>query len=57
MSEDRKDEPVLFNPRPVGEMVNPHVHRSKPEREPDYAAMQRLIKQSAEDIAGKKPQN
>jgi hypothetical protein len=34
----------LFNPKPVGEKVKTHVHRVAPEEEPDYEALQRLIK-------------
>ncbi len=44
----------LFNPKPVGEQVNVHVHRVAPEKEPDYAAMQRFIDTSAESITTKK---
>jgi hypothetical protein len=32
-----------FNPTPVGEPVNPYVHRIAPEPAPDYAAIQRSI--------------
>jgi hypothetical protein len=34
----------LLNPKPVGEKVKTHVHRVAPEEEPDYEALQRLIK-------------
>jgi hypothetical protein len=44
----------LFNPKPVGEQVNVYVHRVAPEKEPDYAAMQRFIDTSAESITTKK---
>jgi hypothetical protein len=43
----------LFNPKPIGEQVNVHVHRVAPEKEPDYAAMQRFIETSAESITTK----
>jgi hypothetical protein len=38
---------ILLNPKPAGEMVNPHVHRTPREREPDYDAMQRFIEKTA----------
>jgi hypothetical protein len=41
-NEGKKDA-IVFNPKPVGEMINPHVHRPKPEREPDCIASEICI--------------
>lgn len=52
---DRKQsEFMFFNPRPVGEPVNSYVFRIEPQREPDYSALQRSLKESAQRIAAKK---
>lgn len=55
--EEVMDEPKIkydvFNPKPIGVRINVHVHRVAPEREPDYDAIQRFIKNSAEILAKK----
>jgi hypothetical protein len=56
MDETRKGEFVIFNPRSVGEPVNSYVFRIEPQRETDYGAVQRMIRESAERIAAKKPE-
>ena len=56
MDEKRKIEFVFLNPRLVGELVNSYVIRIEPQRETDYSAVQRLIRESAERITAKKPE-
>jgi hypothetical protein len=56
MDEKRKIEFVFLNPRLVGEPVNSYVIRIEPQRETDYSAVQRLIRESAERITAKKPE-
>lgn len=47
---------ILFSSKPADKMIDPHVHHVAPEREPDYAAMQRFIRESADLIVKKKEQ-
>ena len=54
MDEKRKNEFVFFNPHPVGEPVNSYVFRIEPQRQPDYTAVERLMRQLAERITAKK---
>jgi len=56
MDEKHKNEFVFFNPRPVGERVNSYVFRIEPQRKTDYGAVQRMIRESAERITAKKPE-
>lgn len=56
MDEKRKSEFVFINPRSVGEPVNSYVFRIEPQRETDYGAVQRKIKELAELITIKKPE-
>jgi hypothetical protein len=56
MHDKHKNAFVFFNPRPVGEPVNSYVFRIEPQRETDYSAVQRLIRESAERITAKKPE-
>ncbi len=56
MDEQQKSAFVFFNPPSVGEPVNTYVFRIEPQRETDYSAVQRLIKESAERITAKKPE-
>jgi hypothetical protein len=51
--EDPKIKYDVFNPKPIGVRINVHVHRVAPEREPDYEAIQRFIKNSAQVLAKK----
>ncbi len=50
---DNRERFVLFDSRPTGEAVNPHVFRIAPQRQLDYSAIQRLIKESAQLISVK----
>ena len=56
MNEKPNPEYVFFNPKPTGEPVNPHVFRIAPQRAPDFAKMQQLIRESAERMSAKKPE-
>ncbi|HEY6421493.1 MAG TPA: hypothetical protein VIX59_21050 [Candidatus Binataceae bacterium] len=56
MDEKDKNALVFFNPRSVGEPVNSYVFRIEPQRETDYGAVQRLIRELAERITAKKPE-
>lgn len=56
MDEKRKNEVVFFNPRSVGEPVNSYVFRIEPQRKTDYGAVQRMIKELAERVTAKKPE-
>jgi hypothetical protein len=47
---------AFFNPPSMGEPVNSYVFRIEPQRETDYSAVQRLIRESAERITAKKPE-
>jgi hypothetical protein len=50
----KKEQLVIFDSRPVGEAVNPHVIRIAPQCGPDYASIQRSIRESAEFVSAKK---
>jgi hypothetical protein len=42
---DARDYQEIFNPKPVGEQVNPHVHVGVAETRPDYEAQRVFIEQ------------
>ena len=53
----KKEHMVIFDSRPVGEAVNPHVVQIAPIYGPDYSSIQRSIAESAELLLSvKKPE-
>lgn len=54
MDRPKKEQIAIFESRPIGVAVNPHVVQIAPQDGPDYGSIQRSIRESAELVSGKK---
>ncbi len=57
MDEKTNPQYLIFNSKPVGDAVNPHVYRVAPQREPDFAKINQFIKESGEQFSVKKSES